>query len=196
MPRYANIENLKKPPVVGKRYKVPCVWGTIANIGPHVIPANWWPILRPSHEDSKYVTRTKTIWLETETGWRSVDEDYYETDPDTPHHFHVDPRFTPQTYYTPWEVQRRSWHSTITPKSEVKFLTLECIREMPIQRLFTGFGKQFIQDHQDKKLKCARCPHKGTNLASMPVVNGVVTCPSHGLTFNKKNSKCLNKEKK
>lgn len=196
MPRHANIENLKKPPLVGKRYKVPCVFGTIYNIGPHQIPPRWSPIIRPSHEDSKYTNaRNSTIWKETSEGWTEVEETHFVADPTTPHHYHVDPRFAPESFYTTWEIENQSWHSTIGPESEVKFMTLECTREMPVQRLFTGFGPQFVADYQDKKLKCARCPHKGTNLASVPVENGVVTCPAHGLQFNKRNRKCLTKEK-
>jgi nitrite reductase/ring-hydroxylating ferredoxin subunit len=185
------IEDLKRPPRVGTKYKVPCVFGKIANIGPHSIPPDWWPVLRPSHQDSKYAPRHRTVWKKTDCGYDGVDEVYYEDDPTTPHHMHVDPRFTPESMYTPWEIHNRSWHSTIVAESDLEWRVLVCVRKMPIQRLFTGFGQLFIEDHKDKFIKCGRCPHKGTLLTSCPSERGVVTCPAHGLRFNKKTGACL-----
>ena len=65
---------------------------------------------------------------------------------------------------------------------------------MPPQRLFTGFGQQFIDDHVDKEVKCGRCPHRGALLKSMPVKDGVITCPNHGLKFDAQTMKCITKE--
>lgn len=185
------IDKMRKPPVIGKKYLVPCIYGTIANIGPHKIPADWWPILPPSHQDSKYFPKQRTIWKEVDGKFVGVDETYYEDDPSTPHHFHVDARFTPESMYTTWEVQNHSWHNTIAPESKIEYKKLVCVRDMPIQRLFTGFGKKFLDDHKGKQTKCGHCPHKGIRLTTMSNVDGIVTCPAHGLQF--KNRKCISK---
>jgi hypothetical protein len=186
-----NIEKLNNPPHIGQSYDVPCVFGTIAITGPHKLPHQWWPILRPSHQDSIYSPRTRTIWKETDVGWDGVDETYYEDDPSTPHHLHIDPRFCPDEYFTEYEQRTRNWHNVITIESDIEWRTMICVREMPIQRLFTGFGKQFLDDYKNKKMKCSRCPHKGTLLNSMPNEKGVVTCPAHGLRFDCNTKKCI-----
>ena len=183
-----NARELRNPPVVGKNYMVECVFGTISNIGPHTIPPRWWPVFTPSHQDSIYFPRYRTFWKDGE----ATDEVYYEDDPETPHHHHVDPRFTGTDYYTPYEIENQNFHVTIRPESKVQLREMTCVREMPIQILFTGFGKNFLEDHNGKKLnRCKICPHKGTPLASMPVVDGKITCPAHGLQFDCKTSKCV-----
>ncbi len=186
-----NIEHLTSPPVVGETYIVPCVFGRIYpfNYTNQNTPRHTWPVLRPSHEDSKYTIQTRTVW----DGEVDSEEEYCEYDPSTPHHFHVDPRFSPAEWYTDYEVRNESWHTFVGPMADIEWREMVCLREMSIQRLFTGFHKSFVVDHTGKKSKCMRCPHKGVNLASMPVVDGVVTCPAHGLRFDKKTMTCITK---
>lgn len=192
-----NVKTLRTPPTVGETYRVECVFGTLSNIGWHRIPPRWWPVFTPSHQDSIYAIRQRTVWKETDTGYIGVDEVYYEDDPSTPHHYHIDPRFTPEEFYTQDEIQRQSFHSTIRPESEIEIREMVCVREMPIQVLFTGFGKQFVADHAGKKMKgCDRCPHKGVALASMPVVDGRITCPAHGLKFDCETKECVSRWEK
>lgn len=186
-----DIERLRCPPSLGKRYMVPCVCGSLFNIGPHSVPSEFWPVLRPSHQDSEYLPRFRTMWKETNGEWVEEDEVYYERDDHTPKHYHVDPRFTPESLYTPYERENSDWHTIITATSPVEFREMECLREMPIQRLFTGFGQKFVDDHRGKRLKCMRCPHKGIDLSSMPVVDGVVTCPAHGLRYDSSTGRCV-----
>lgn len=181
------VEDLTTPPVVGQTYIVPCVLGSLAYIRPARATAQWWPVLRPSHQDSRYAIQTRTIWRDGE----EVEEEFWEDDPSTPHHYHVDPRFAPAELYSPTERELGSWHNTIDIQSEVEFREMECVREMPIQVLYRQLGRRFVEDHRDKALKCGRCPHKGTNLASMPIVDGVVTCPTHGLKFDAGSGRCL-----
>jgi hypothetical protein len=194
MPR--SIEKLKSEPIVGNYYLVPCVLGKAFALmfHPHT-KRHWWPVLRPPHEDSKYIERYKTYWKETEDGeWGQFDEIYYEADSSTQHHIHVDPRFAPSSFYTKWERTNNSWHNFIYfEKKTVKWRKMKCLREMPVQRLFTGFGQKFVDDYKDGKMKCGRCPHKGALLDSIPVVDGVITCPLHGLKFDCQTSECLTK---
>lgn len=185
------VKSLCRPPTVGQAYFVECVFGTLSNIGPHAIPPRWWPIFTPSHQDSVYFSRYRTIWNEE---GEAVDETYYEDDPETPHHYHVDPRFCRDNFYTPYEIENKSFHTTIRGESKIEIREMVCVREMPVQVLFTGFGKNFLDDHKDKKLRgCKVCPHKGTPLSSMPVVDGKITCPAHGLQFDCKTERCVSK---
>lgn len=186
-----HVKSLKAPPEVGRTYAVECVMGRPSNIGHHNLPLRLWPVFTPSHQDSVYFPRYRTIWGDD---GESVDETYYEDDPSTPHHFHVDPRFTTEDMYTMWELENKSLHTIIRGEGAVEVVHMMCQREMPIQVLFTGFGKNFLDDHKSAKLKgCKRCPHKGMPLASMPVVGGKVTCPAHGLQFSNRTGKCLSR---
>lgn len=185
------INVLTSPPIVGEIYFVECVLGSLSNIGPHCIPSQWWPVLTPSHQDSVYFQRIRTIWQETEEGFVDIDEVYFEDDINTPHHYHVDPRFTPEEYYTSYEIENKDFHTIIRPESKVCWKEMKCVREMPIQVLFTGFGQRFMEDHRNKKIKCGRCPHKGINLKNVPVVDDVITCPAHGLKFSKETGRCI-----
>lgn len=47
-----------------------------------------------------------------------------------------------------------------------------------------GFGR-FEDKYGDRKLKdCKVCPHRGIHLGSIPVRNGVITCPGHTLDYD------------
>ena len=182
-----NIESLKSPPIVGQTYLVPCVFGHYSYLGKVKDMDQWWPILRPSHEDSKYVEQTRTIWKKN----IEVEEMYYEADPTMSHHYHIDPRFAPASMYTRDEQERQDWHNTVTIESAVEWQELKCVRDMPTQVLYESLGKQFVEDHKDKKLKCMRCPHKGMILSSIPDIDGIITCPGHGLKFDSKTNQCI-----
>jgi hypothetical protein len=174
--------------LVGQVYLVPCVWGVISNIG-HNSPARWWPVLLPSHEDSRYFN-TKTIreWKETEEGAYLVEQVVSAgSNPSTPHHYHVDARFTEESWYgTDRGRPVRNLHTTIFPDDcRCTLFEMVCLREMPVQvKLYSVFGKLFVDDFTGKKIKCGRCPHKGTDLTTIPVVDGKITCPAHGMQFD------------
>ena len=181
------VESLKSTPVVGRRYLVPCVYG-MSNTHP-THPVLWWPVFTPSHEDSKYFPRYRNVWK----GNRLVSEPYFEADPKAEHHFHIDPRFVEDDCYTGDELYHNKLHGVIIPRRvEVEYRDLLCLREMPSRRLF-DFGVAFIDDHKDKKIRAGKCPHKGVQLGSCPVVDGVVTCPAHGLRFSAETGRCLSR---
>lgn len=188
--RYANIECLDEPPIVGMTYYVPWVMGRPFNLGHHKIPAQRWPVIRPAHEDSKYLPKFRTTWVDEGGEWVQKDETYYEKD-DQDFHIHVDPRFAAEELYTPYEREHQDWHGILTIESEIQWDWFMCLREMPVQRLFTGFGPRFVDDHKGKKLKCKRCPHKGVDLSTIPVVDGVITCPAHGLRYDAESHVCI-----
>lgn len=187
-----NIEKLTSPPIVGEIYRVPCMFGQIALLSKaQVKSAEWWPIMRPPHQDSIYFPQTKSIWVDNDYSSTLVEEIFYEDDPNSYQHYHVDPRFAPDEYYTGWEVVNKDYHNIIDIQGKIKWQEMVCLREMPTQRLFTGFGQRFVDDHKDKKIKCGRCPHRGVLLNSVPVIDGVITCPNHGLRFNAETKQCI-----
>ncbi len=183
-----NIEELDSPPVVGETYLVPCMFGRIYLLSSaQSKPPDWWPVLRPSHQDSIYTAQTRSKWKDGEF----TEETYCEYDSKAPHHYHVDPRFASAELYTAWEVENKDWHNVIDIQGDIRWSEMVCLREMPTQRLFTGFGRQFVDDHKGKKIKCGRCPHRGVLLNSVPVHDGIITCPNHGLRFDAESGVCV-----
>lgn len=48
--------------------------------------------------------------------------------------------------------------------------------------LYETLEDRFVDSCLD--LSCPVCPHKGMPLNSVEVINGVISCPAHGLTFS------------
>lgn len=48
--------------------------------------------------------------------------------------------------------------------------------------------------NKDLNLSTMKCPHRGHDLRTCPVVNGVIECPLHGLVFDAKTGKNLGYE--
>ena len=69
MERCKNIKELTSPPTIGETYVVPCVLGQVYNIGPHLIPLSWWPVILPSHQDTKYLPKFRTTWEDVDGVW-------------------------------------------------------------------------------------------------------------------------------
>src|SRR5438105_3890940 len=89
-----SVEKLTSPPCLGVKYLVPCVFSKPSAL--YSGTYDWWPVLSPSHQDSKYFPSSRLVWKTDLNGIRhSVKEVFYQDDLATPHHFHVDPRFVP-----------------------------------------------------------------------------------------------------
>ena len=170
---------------VGTFYKVPCV--RVGSALPACArPNGWIPILLPWHEDAAII------------GF--------------PHpHYHYDPRFL-----GPWEYEGFSFNKILTrhpvityPElrvadtsltfftGSITFRRLKCKRVMPE---YPVFAKDWHDRHwpgllectyATKQLKHGICPHKGIDLTTCPVIDGVVTCPGHGLRWNVKTGRLV-----
>lgn len=158
--RLERVTELTEPPVVGRSYLVPCVryawfhWRSL------------WPVFLPRHNDREF-----------------FDFDYQ--------HYHVDPRFVSRRYYHLSRQGREFFSSPLThrdapePVLEGYFKRL-CRRDMRTYPYSHVAAVRAIRRHYEG-VQCERgpagwiCPHRRTPLGSFPVVDGVVTCPLHGL---------------
>jgi hypothetical protein len=152
-------------PVIGKLYSVPCVvlargLSAVRKAGSMV------PVMGPLHEDAKYF---------------AVKD----------HHYHLDFRF----------IEARQWRElndlfrlpmtvvvTQDQVARVAVVRMKCKRAMPT---FPEAPRpepmvRFESDYVDKAMcpKAMICPHRGLCLKGLPVVDGAVTCPGHGLRWN------------
>lgn len=168
------------PLIIGKRYKVPCVW---AQWGSSKFA--WLPVLGPKHDDADII------------GFE-------------PQHYHIDARFlAPRAYDArterhyrgslgitgvpihepyPNRTNRHAYNIAGIAPPVLRWRTYW--REWPIAEFIEatlrprGWMTKLEAAYACARLKGMICPHRGADLSSMPVVDGKVTCPLHGLRWN------------
>lgn len=150
--------------VIGQIYDVPCVRGTWFS------RLDLWPVLGPKHSDSKVI------------GF-------------TPEHYHLDRRFlTVKQFqfaeshagargaglgrYPLHEPFTRDWPPLESPVMKRK----KCLRG-PVEFPVVAWTGKLETAYECARMKAGICPHQGAPLAGLPVVDGMVTCPLHGLRW-------------
>lgn len=152
-------------PIVGKFYNVPCIQSE---------NGKWFPILGPKHEDADYIR--------------------FPTE-----HYHFDFRFItnsdiirqfgrsyhPGQFFGSVATAARGMAGGCYRMDTIKTMRRKCIRQMPEYPIDRAIWlPQLEAAYADKKMKCMTCPHRGIPLDGLPVKDGVVTCPVHGLRWN------------
>lgn len=74
-----------------------------------------------------------------------------------------------------------------------EYRRMKCVRQMPdfFNMLHEKNAQNLEAAFANKPLNCGKCPHRGTDLRSMPTENGVTVCPSHGLCADVKEQKIV-----
>lgn len=158
-------DRLKEPPVIGQQYLVPTVFGQWHHL------LRDWPVIGRKHDDIEHFN------------FRPV-------------HYHFDTRFL----RVPARLLADAPYQPLHDRDDVKLgpITLArrtCLRE-PL--LFVG-PPGFLNNFHDyfAGQQCAKgkrgfvCPHKHFPLGSIKAIDGVVTCPMHGLRFDAASGQCL-----
>ncbi len=159
-----NIEDLTEPPVVGKFYMVPCVFGT-SDKWQTKKSCKWLPVIGALHSDSEYI------------GF-------------SPLHLHYDHRFTPESE---WMELGRGFSDPMfivisDPKMKPVRKRMKCLRVQCDYPKNAHFRHALADAYADKRVKCGTCPHRGLPLSSLPREPGtdIVTCVGHGLKWDLK----------
>lgn len=178
------VEDLVSPPVIGQRYLVPCVLVPREGIGS--TPFGWWPVNGRLHDDADLGVPQQ--------------------------HYHFDPRFMSTRQFEcrmkfwerrvelldlPHEIAKSDVLASILPQPKnilslrYQVRRMTCMREMPLfprPRVMSTWLPGLEERYADKIAKdCRTCPHRGLPLSSIPVdEHGMVTCPGHGLRWNRK----------
>lgn len=189
------VDEMTEPPVVGQVYLVPCVFiagppgsrkqlrdGTGPKGCEGMLPG-WWPVIGPQHEDAAIF--------------------------EFPHqHWHLDLRFLGKVQVanrmfgreegTEAERAARLLSRPLTNHGALpapEYRPRRCMREQPDWNDFLAATHRTRRPDNMAKLDrvtaikgqtlktCMVCPHRGLPLGSMPVINGVITCPGHGLRW-------------
>jgi hypothetical protein len=168
--------------VVGEPYVVPCVQVDEVTVYPNEFlrPGELIPVLAPAHEDAQFFN--------------------------FPHrHYHIDFRFVDDDL---WERLRQSptVHSCVVAESllarpDLQWLRLRCRRMMPefpaadaippdarigdyegLVVALCEMETHYLDTRIDTETLV--CPHRRICLKGLPVQDGVVVCPGHGLAWN------------
>lgn len=68
---------------------------------------------------------------------------------------------------------------------EIGLRRMKCKREWPdFPRDRAVWQPRLMREFACTKMKNMRCPHRGIPLDTVPAVDGVITCPGHGLRWN------------
>lgn len=150
-------------PIIGKYYSVPCVFMDCWSY-------QWIPVHGPRHEDTEFI------------GFDM-------------HHWHIDWRFAPKRWFN-WllesygDIHRLQGKVVCSPDARGIVRTVEmrrkkCQREM----INFPFNAPWRSKLETKFAPCKLlvgmvCPHRGISLEGMPVKDGLVVCPGHGLQWN------------
>jgi hypothetical protein len=165
------LSDIEGEPEVGKFYLVPCL----------LYRGDWTPVMGPRHDDKEFI---------------GVVEE----------HYHRDVRFTDDgtCEYLASEIFQPapdaytmlSIVSTRFAKGEPVYKRRKCRRRMPefpielrrrLDPLITSHAtwiKPLEAAYKDANANCGRCPHRGFSLQGLPVKDGKVTCPGHGLRWS------------
>jgi hypothetical protein len=160
------VDRLKEPPIVGQHYLVP------------LVPGEWnhmirdWPVIGLKHDDKEFL----------DFQWK---------------HYHLDYRFVRLRRTFLRDVHSTPLHGAETVNRHVDWQPLgklfygrrKCLRE---QHVFIGPDGDKMKKLNDgfKGRICPKgkrgfvCPHQQFPLGSTPAINGVITCPLHGLQIN------------
>lgn len=167
------IDQLSAAPVVGKFYLVPAILWSWRLVG-H--PSHWWPVMGPKHDDTEFFNFPAK-------------------------HYHVDPRFlTARLLVDLGESKFGSKQQTVLG-SPLNSRDMPDGPEPPTWRkmkctasaILYPFGEteqvKAINQHWAGQ-QCDRskygwiCPHRNVQLGSIAAIDGVITCPLHGMRID------------
>ena len=159
------IENCKSP-VIGEYYEVKCVlayrrYGTF-----------WMPVFSDSHKDGIYGLDIEHFHVD----WRFVRKEVIE----------IDKKIMGENdFYGRQNKDKAENYSAILKREiigEPEYMRWKYLRHfsLPEDMLFHKLRDKM----KNCKMKEMICPHHGANLISCLAINGVVTCPQHGLKWN------------
>jgi hypothetical protein len=168
-------------PQIGQHYLVKCVltkrWNERpANREDYVIETYdrqdcWFPVLDIAHKDGIYGQPNSHYHVD----WRFVLEQHIEAQERAFKHLY--PRFQDAEnlhYFAP------VMETEVVKEEYIPLLYKRHFREFPQSQGFNTL-KDIMKDVQMKNMKC---PHHNYDMKSCQVIDGIVTCPMHGLQWN------------
>lgn len=170
------VDQCSGPLTIGRLYLVPAIWWQRERKRPL-----WWPVIGPKHEDAEFLNFP---WL----------------------HYHVDVRFVNRNHLAQHYRRFDEMPRALAKIADILAQPLSHTgmpdappapqwRRMKCQRAEIIYPYGFTTQVQNINAhfagaQCARskagwiCPHRHAPLASIAPIDGVITCPLHGLKIN------------
>lgn len=171
-----------KPYEVGKFYEVHCVYARLHS------DIAWWPVMGEAHRDSEIIGFDP---LHYHVDWRFVSSRLYKR------YIQRARRGTLEEYAIPlmlmpepgWNVRRIEESFSTLKHQQMKLMCKRQFSAYPRSRV--PWLARLSEHHAGTCLKRNVCPHRGYDLSHEPVVDGIVTCPLHGLSWNVNTGSCV-----
>lgn len=190
------IDELKEPPIIGEFYLVPCI------LKESIIQGF-------DNSNSEWIIKDGELYLPPAIAWNKKETEVYPIINHLHHdkengqdykHYHIDYRFV-ICYEAPfglpivkmidsYNFAPRTRYNLIDENNEynVEYHKLKCIRQ-------TNLGIGGFVNRSKLHSKCIssknRCPHRKYDLSQEVPVNGIITCPLHGLKFNSESKQLI-----
>lgn len=176
------------PYQVGSYYEIKCVHGALYD------DIQWWPVMGEAHRDKEIIgfpdLHYHIDWrfVSARTYHRHVASDFYRSESKAA--FGVPLMLMPEKrdgYF-----RRPRQFGDVPGEIETRRRRLKCKRSLPpYPHGAAPWMARLSEHHAAACLKHRVCPHRGYDLSREPVVDGVVTCPLHGLRWNVETGACV-----
>lgn len=191
------ITDLTEPPVIGQRYLVPTVlyvWGP----GQRRAERRWgadsvprpWPVLGAKHNDSELLGFPYDHYhvdprFLSEADWKRVQRYGQSRHGGSTTIIEGVPLAHTPTYAAD---DNGNFGPVLTPHPPVEWLALTCRRPMHKPLRVPELAAKLEPHYAGQKCKHGKagfiCPHRGFALGTIEAVDGVITCPLHGLRID------------
>lgn len=181
---FPRADKLKEPPTKGRYYMVPAVFWNRGYLRNHDDPkgAMWWPVWGPKHDDKEFFNFQNK-------------------------HYHIDPRFLTRRHWNTFDDFRgtklsdvQAWPLSSSaepagpPKPTLRKLLCTMVHsewEHANKDPVIELNKHFAGQQCPKGKRGFVCPHRHFALGPVQAVDGIVTCPIHGLRIDATTGVCL-----
>lgn len=188
---------MNKPMEVGKSYDVLCVRANWQSKSPGMglpLAARWIPVIGPIHDDLEVLGFEPRHWHVDFRFLRKKDQRTFDK-----HFGHRLVYTQPITAVLPdlpsldcTVPGHRHWlgsirvdelpHEGIPPESYMRVMRRKMMADYPSYPRTISWLRPLEDAYQGHRLKAGMvCPHKGVDLSGIQPVDGVITCPLHGL---------------
>lgn len=172
---YQKIETIKRPVKKGEKYLVSCI--VTRSLSPH----NDYRIV----DGEPVVVFNEHVFITPVINHPHNDRENGQPTP----HYHVDYRFVRHQADArfPTPVSHHSTHRYVENIRPLAPAVLEYILLPVINETFAGITPAGLISKSKLKHNCiykGKCPHRGYDLSQVAPIDGVITCPLHGLQFD------------
>lgn len=176
------------PYKIGNYYDIKCVHGALYD------DIQWWPVMGEAHRDQEIIgfpdLHYHIDWrfVSARTYHRHVGSDIYRGESKAA--FGLILMLLPENRKGYFYRARK--FDDAPGEIEARRRRLKCKRDLPpYPHAIAPWMERLSRHHATACLRHRVCPHRGYDLSREPVIDGIVTCPLHGLRWNVETGECV-----